>query len=310
MLVLGTPRAGGRTLAIDYRSWVGTGGVRQTGSGRLRFLVSNEVVSRFRPRQPTDGRPVPVIVTPDLAAAAGSDGLLPLRITGQPLLARVVGTTSRFPSIDGDAVIADRDTVSTAMNASAPGSAVADEVWLGSDRPAALEQTLRKPPFDVLRLESRRAVEARLRGEPLARGSLLVLLATAAVALALALVGLLLGLVADLRDESGELFDLESQGAGPPSLRRHLRLRALAVAGLGLAGGIVTGAVLSALVVDLIVLTANAASPQPPLRLAASWPVVLAALAGYVLLAAAIAVAATARAFRARSAGRLSEATA
>ena len=122
--------------------------------------------------------------------------------------------------------------------------------------------------------------------------------------------GLLLGLVADLRDESGELFDLESQGAGPPALRRHLRLRALAVAELGLAGGIVTGAVLSALVVDLVVLTANAAAPQPPLRLAVSWPVVLAALAGYVLLAAAIAVAATARAFRARSAGRLSEATA
>ena len=66
---------------------------------------------------------------------------------------------------------------------------------------------------------------------------------------------------------------------------------------------------LSLLVVDLIVLTANAAAPQPPLRLAVSWPVVLAALAGYVLLAAAIAGAATARAFRARSAGRLSEAT-
>src|SRR5205814_10575684 len=98
------------------------------------------------PRPPPDGRAVPVIVSPDLAAAAGADGLLPLRITGQPLLARVVGTTKRFPSIDGDAVIADRDTVATAMNAGVPGSAVVDEVWLGSKRLAPLEQTLRKPP--------------------------------------------------------------------------------------------------------------------------------------------------------------------
>jgi hypothetical protein len=305
VLSLGAPNGS----TVDYRTWTGTGGITSSGS-RVRYLVSNEVPARFRARQATDGRPVPAIVTPGLAAAAGSGGLLPIRISGQPLVVRVVGTTTRFPSVDGDAVVTDRDTVSTALNAVAPGSAVPDEVWLRSDRPAALEHALRRPPFDVLRLESRRAFEASLRAEPLARGSLLVLLATAGVALVLALVGLLLGLVADVRDESGELFDLESQGAGPPALRRHLRLRTLAVAGLGLAGGVVTGAVLSALVVDLIVLTANAASPQPPLRLALSWPVVLVALAGYLLLAAAIAVAGTARAFRSRSAGRLTEATA
>ena len=305
VLTLGRPSG----AAVDYRSWIGVGGVNALGSS-VSYFVSNEVTARLRPRQPTDGRPVPVIVTPSLAAAAGAGGVLPIRISGQPLVVRVVGTTTRFPSVDGDVVVADRDTVTTAMNAAAPGSAVPDEVWLRSERPAALEQTLRRPPFDALRLESRRAVAAVLRGEPLARGSLLVLVATAAVALVLALVGLLLGLVADLRDESGELFDLESQGAGPPALRRHLRFRTLAVALLGLAGGVVTGAVLSALVVDLIVLTANAAAPQPPLLLALSWPVVLGALVLYVLLAVAIAVAGTARAFRSRSAGRLTEATA
>jgi ABC-type lipoprotein release transport system permease subunit len=162
----------------------------------------------------------------------------------------------------------------------------------------------------VLQLDSRRRLEASLRAEPLARGSLLVLLAAAAAALALALVGLLLGLVADMRDESGELFDLESQGAGPPALRRHLRLRALAVAEFGLLGGIVTGAVLSALVVDLIVLTANAAAPEPPLRLAVDWPVVLLALLVYTVLSVGLLAVATSLAFRARSAGRLSEATA
>ena len=62
VLTLGAPRAAGRALPVDYRSWVGTGGARSMASGRsasVRFLLSSEIVSRFRPRQATDGRPVP-----------------------------------------------------------------------------------------------------------------------------------------------------------------------------------------------------------------------------------------------------------
>ena len=49
----------------------------------------------------------------------------------------------------------------------------------------------------------------------------------------LAAVGLLLTVVGDLRDESGELYDLEAQGATPRDLRRHVLLRAAIVAVLG-----------------------------------------------------------------------------
>jgi hypothetical protein len=308
-LVLGPLRVGGRVLVRDYRGWIGVDGVRRAGRARVAYLLSNEVVSRFRPRQPTDGRPLPAVVSPRLAAAAGKDGLLPLDVTGQQLVVRVVGTAKRFPSVTGDVVLVDQAAADTALNADAPGAAV-DEIWLRSDRRDELERVLRRPPFDALALHSRRALVHELRNEPLARGSLLVLLATAAAALVLALVGLVLGLVADMRDESGELFDLETQGAGPPLLRRHLRLRSLAVAAFGLVGGLATGIVLSALVVDLVTVTANVGSPQPPLRLAVGWPVVLAALAAYALLAAALVALITTSAFRARSAGRLSEATA
>lgn len=313
-LQLGPLRAGSRALELDYRRWLGVNGVRpeavSSRSARVTYLLSNELTSRFRVRQPTDGKPVPAVVSPRLAAAAGRDRLLPLDVTGQRLVVRVVGTAKRFPSVDGDLVLVDWAAADTALNADAPGSGTVDEIWLRSDRPAVLERTLRRPPFDVLALRSRRALEHDLRAEPLARGSLLVLLATAAAALALALVGLVLGLVADMRDESGELFDLEAQGAGPPLLRRHLRLRSLAVAAFGLVGGVATGAVLSVLVVDLVAVTANAGSPQPPLRLAVGWPVVLLALAAYAALSAGLVALLTGRAFRARSAGRLSEATA
>ena len=54
---------------------------------------------------------MPVIVSPAIAAAAGADRLLPLQIEGTPLLTRVVGIASRFPSVDGDLVVADRADV-------------------------------------------------------------------------------------------------------------------------------------------------------------------------------------------------------
>ncbi len=121
----------------------------------------------------------------------------------------------------------------------------------------------------------------------------------ALVALALALAGLLLGVTADLRDERGEFFELEAQGAEPADLRRLVRLRALVVAAIGLVGGILTGVVLSLLVVGFVRLTANAAAPEPPLLLVVDWPVVFLAVTSYAALAAVLVLAVAARAFRA-----------
>jgi hypothetical protein len=301
---LGPLRAGGRTIPLA--GWIGTNGV-SGDVARLRYAVTNEVEARFRARQPTDGRPVPVLATPVLAAAAGRGGILPIQIAGRPLRVRVAAVVRRFPSISGDAIVGDRDAISTALNADAPGAAVVDELWLRAARPRETETALGGAPFNALALDSLRAREHELRSEPLARGALLTLAGASLAALALALVGLLLGLVGDLRDETGELYDLETQGAEPRLLRRHLRLRTLAVAAFGLAGGLATGAILSALVVDLVRVTANAEPPEPPLVLTLSAPVAAAAIAGYALLAAALVAAATGRAFRARAAGRLSE---
>ena len=146
-----------------------------------------------------------------------------------------------------------------------------------------------------------------LRSEPLAHGTLLTLAAAALAALALALVGLLLVVIADLRDERGELFDLEAQGAEPATLRRHLRLRTGFVAAFGLVGGIATGAVLAALVVALVTLTASASSTDLPLLLGIDWPIVLLGLVAYFAVAALLVSAATRRAFGADVAGRFAE---
>jgi CDP-diglyceride synthetase len=66
----------------------------------------------------------------------------------------------------------------------------------------------------------------------------------------------------------------------------------------GAAGGLLTGVVLSLLVVRFVELTANATTPEPPLRLSLDWLVIgLAALAA-ALLAVALVGQATRRAFR------------
>jgi len=249
------------------------------------------------------------VVTRALAAAAGPGGTLPIEVGSGTITGRVVATARRIPTIDGDAVLADGPTITTALDADAPGAGSPDEAWIDAPRgsEAQLDAALRRPPFDVLTVTSYRSRLAELRSEPLARGTLLTLVGAALVALGLALVGLLLGVVSDVRDERGELFDLEAQGAQPSTLRAHLRLRSGLVAAFGLVGGIATGAVLAALVVSLVTLTAGAGSPQPPLLLGVDWPALLLGLAGYILLAATLVGLATSRAFRADVAGRFAE---
>ncbi len=77
----------------------------------------------FRPPQPTDGKPLPVLVTPDVAAAPAAGRILPLAIEGQPVTGRIVGIIRRFPSIVGGAVVADRQTAETLLDTARRGSA-------------------------------------------------------------------------------------------------------------------------------------------------------------------------------------------
>jgi hypothetical protein len=223
-----------------------------------------------RPSEPLEGVPVPIVVSPALARAAGGSGVLPLHVEDQTILGRVVAVANHFPSIEGELVVADLPTWLEAANTNEPGTTTPSEAWVDSSK---------QPHVPSLAITSQRARLAELRGDPLARGSLALLLVAAIVGLALAAVGVLLGVVGDRRDESGELFDLSAQGVTPAGLRRHLLLRALTVATVGIAGGIAAGAVVSALVVSVVAVTAGAGVPLPPLALSFDWPLVALALA-------------------------------
>jgi predicted lysophospholipase L1 biosynthesis ABC-type transport system permease subunit len=239
----------------------------------------------LRPREPLDGVPVPVIASPAVAKAALATGRLTVRLGAQVVPAEVAGTARLFPSVDGDFVVADLATWLAAANAIEPGTSVAGELWL--DAPASAAPRLARPPFAALEVSSQSALEQQLRGDPLARGSLALLLTAGAAAIVLAVVGVLLAVAGDVRDESGELFDLELQGASPRELQRHLLVRTAVVGVLGLVGGVAAGAVVSALVVSVVTVTAGAERALPSLQIVAD---VRSAAAAVAVLAAAVAV--------------------
>jgi len=293
-------QAGGETLVDSYAGWLASDGVRSPTAGVLRYIVSDQTDARFRISQPREAEPVPVIATPRLAAAAGAEGLLPLRLARGEVRTRVVGVARRFPTLAGEFVVAASDLLSIALDPVEPGAATPNELWLDveSDRVAEVEAALRRRPFQVLETRTRAELKAQLAGDPLARGALIALLAAAIAGAVVALLGLATTVASDLRDDRGELYDLEAQGAAPVELRRHVRARALVVTAAGLGAGLVLAAVLAALVTRVVTLSAGATEPQPPLRLAADWTLLALALGAYVVAAAAVVFGTTSATFR------------
>ena len=227
----GAPRVDGKLLAHPFKDWIGTGGV-SGAAAKLGYVLTPDRTGKFRPAQPTDGLVLPVLATAGVAAQAGPHGIIPLQLEGEQVAGRIVGRISRFPSVVGDAVVADAQTTATLLDTRSPGLGTTDELWLNvpPDREASTARLLATHRSRSSRCSRARRRSRKPQHDPLGRGALITLAGTAAVALLLALLGLLLAVVGDVRDDRGELFDLEAQGAAPATIRAHLRLRALLVA--------------------------------------------------------------------------------
>jgi FtsX-like permease family len=295
-----------------YESWLGIGGASYRG-GRLDVTLTNEVETWFRPRQALDGKPLPAIVSPGLAALADRSGRLGLQVAGHVIALRVARMAERFPSTRGDFAVVDRRALETALNLAEPGAGFPTEAWANastSDAEHAARTALRRAPFDRLVLDSRVEREAALRDDPIARGSLAMLAIAAAAAFLLALFALALTTIADLRDDREALLDLESQGAAPGLLRQLVRTRQLVVGALGLAGGVLAGVLLVAIVVDVVAVSASATPPVPPLTPTFDLTLALLGVLALALLGWAVVWIATRSAFREAEAGRPAEADA
>ena len=111
-------------VARPFADWIGTGGVSGPAAAARLPPHARPRPARFRPRQPTDGVPLPVLATPRVAAAGGPHG--DHAAPGRGRAGRRADRrhrSQRFPSIDGDAVVADRQARRRCSTPARPGSA-------------------------------------------------------------------------------------------------------------------------------------------------------------------------------------------
>src|SRR5262249_49774105 len=151
----------------SYSGWITDGGLRPAhdaaGSAEMSYLINANLEAHFRPRQPTDGRPVPVIASPDVARAAGPDGLIPIQIIDQRVVGQVVATARRFPTLGDSFVVADESWLYTALNGPEPRAGLVTEVWVdGGSSPHTVATALGRRPFDRLQLSSRAQIQSAL----------------------------------------------------------------------------------------------------------------------------------------------------
>jgi hypothetical protein len=301
-------QAGGRSLMrVPLGAWRGVGAAATTApasssAATVVGFAASGTPGVLRPAQPTDTHPVPVLTDPQTAASAGPGGRVALTVDGLPVIARVVGVLSRFPTLPSDSagfVVADETTLAAALDAQLPGQGRADELWISTGNPARLRAALGSGALAQLDSSFRADIDRQLRDAPVARGVLGTLIAATALSVVLAVVGLLAMLLGGARDERVE-SDLEEQGVGPRGLRAELRVRLALVSVLGVAVGLGIAALLTRLAVASVRAAGAVASPRPPVVTVVPWPALAAwgagtfavlALAGWLATRALIGIA-------------------
>jgi hypothetical protein len=286
-------QAGGRSLLrVPLGAWRGVGAAATpapagTDVASVTFTASG-MPGVLRPAQPADTHPVPVLADAQTAAAAEPGGRIALTVDGLPVVARVVGVLSRFPTLPSDAagfVVADEATLAAALDAQLPGQGRADELWIGTGHPDRLRAALESGPLAQLDSSFRLDLEHRLRDAPVARGVLGTLIAATALSVVLAVVGLLAALFGAARDGRVE-SDLREQGVGPRGLRAELRVRLTLVSVLGVVAGLAFAVLLTRLAVASVRSVGAVASPRPPAVTVVPWAALAAWGAGTLVVLA------------------------
>jgi putative ABC transport system permease protein len=188
----------------------------------------------------------------------------------------VVDPTPRFVTVPLDPFL-------VALASAVPGSGRPTEMWIGLPGPAQeapVRAELGAEPFRFAAVTARSDLVAERAGDPLSRAILWTLVVAALAGLALSIGGLVLGTVTDLRDERGELADLEAQGVTPTALRWHAVARTTWLAVGGCAAGLAVGVALTYVVTGALAVTAEGIAPIPPLAVVVPVLPILAVVAG------------------------------
>jgi hypothetical protein len=243
----------------------------------VHLLVSGSANQVVRPPARTDGLVLPALVSPDLAGDVDASGVLAVHVGDSlDLRLRPVGTITQFPTITdpGRVVAVDLAPLLLAMNAHDPGTGMPNQVLIGTPsdaRTAEVVQALAQDPFPPLVVRSRPAIEEARTNDPFAIGLVWGLAIGAIAGLLLSLAGVLLAASSELRDERGELWELEAQGTTPRALLSLVVLRTVAMCAVGSITGILVGIGLGWFVASSVGVGGEGATAVPPLILVVPW---------------------------------------
>ncbi|MEO7369298.1 MAG: hypothetical protein ABIZ69_00440, partial [Ilumatobacteraceae bacterium] len=252
--------------------------LRITGS----ILGASILVTPLGPGQQT---PLNAVVDP-VTADAAVGGTIVVETSSGSIRLHPVAVASRFPGLGSRFAVLDIATAQPALDMLQPGAGTANEVWLASDGAAhesRLAEQIDQRGFSSSDVASRSQRQAALATDPLAVVTLLILTASALVAMVLGACAVLFGAAADASDDRPLLRMLALERVRASRLVAMVAGKSFAAVLLAIPLGLIGGRWLLQIATRLVAVSATSVQPNPPLRLAVPWLVV--ALLSIVLLA-------------------------
>ncbi|MFC4529537.1 ABC transporter permease [Sphaerisporangium dianthi] len=315
MLAERTAASGAPLLTLDVPAPKARKPSDMDDSERLAVVAAPAGIPNDALFQRTDGpdgkifRPVPVVLTADLAAsqnlAAGKTAVI--NMEGEQVTVQVAGVVQSMPGTPPGtpAVLADLPTLLTRDVFGGRDPRPVGEWWMETrddDTAAAAGELTRHPEWDQTMVDLG-SLTRQLRDDPLASGLQGALILGFVAALIFALLGFLVNAAVAARERIAEFAILRALGMSFRQIFGLLAVEQTFLIGLSLVGGTLLAVGVAGLVVPHIVLTGQAVSVTPSVLLDIPWPATIALLAVVAALLFSI-VAGLARSLRRRGLGR------
>ncbi|MEU1621249.1 ABC transporter permease [Streptomyces sp. NPDC005722] len=205
-------------------------------------------------------------------AKAGESVRVPL--AGVTVPVRVTAAVRALPTVtpktdgtDGGALLIDLHSANAFLSGNGLGSLVPGEWWLAAEPGAtARVASALQDRGDITTLLVRDRQRTELQRDPLGAGPLSALPAAVVTAVVLAALGYIVAAAGALRERSQEFAMLRALGTPRRWLARVIAVEQGLVILVAVGVGALLGALLTRLVVPLIILTADARSPVPDVR--------------------------------------------
>ncbi|HZX55857.1 MAG TPA: hypothetical protein VFE86_14320, partial [Ilumatobacteraceae bacterium] len=195
------------------------------------------------PPGPGQQKPLEAVVDPATASTA-RNGLITVETSSGPISVHPAAIVDRFPGASARFAIIDIAALQPALDLLQPGAGTPNEVWLAADSGSherALGERLADPTFSRLLVDRRSTRQSALATDPLAVATLLILAASAIIAIVLGACALWFGAAAAATDDRPLLRTLALQRVEGRRLVAMVAGKAMAAVCIALPLGLIAG---------------------------------------------------------------------